>query len=113
MDLEILRTFCLSMHGATEGIKWEDHICFMVGGKMFCVTGADGGTSLKLTPGEFDTLTEKDGIIPAPYMARNKWVTIHSFKTLKNSEWQQLIEMSYSLVSTSLSKKVQKELGIA
>ena len=41
MNIEQLRKFCLSFPGATEDIKWGADLCFCVGAKMFCVTGAD------------------------------------------------------------------------
>jgi predicted DNA-binding protein (MmcQ/YjbR family) len=87
VNLDKLRELCLSLPGATEGIKWEDHICFMVAEKMFCITGESGGASIKLTPEDFDELTERDGVIPAPYMAHNKWVNIMDFARLKDKEW--------------------------
>ena len=67
MDLDKLRDLCLSFPGVTEGIKWEDHLCFMVGEKMFCITSVDGawqGASLKVTPEDFDELTVLPGITP-------------------------------------------------
>jgi hypothetical protein len=36
MTLEKLREQYLLFPGATEGLKWEDHICFMVAEKIFC-----------------------------------------------------------------------------
>ncbi len=89
MNLDQLRELCLSFPGATEDLKWGADICFSVGGKMFCVTGASGGASFKVTPDEFDEMTEREGIIPAHYMARNKWVTVDAFNKLKLKEWKQ------------------------
>ena len=110
MTLDSLRTLCLSFPGATEGMKWEVDICFMVGEKMFCVTGTDGHVSLKLTPEAFTELTERDGIIPSPYLARNHWVSVRHFSNLKTAEWKQYIRMSYDLVRAKLPKKVQAGL---
>ena len=50
--------------GATEDIKWGADLCFCVGAKMFCVTGADsisGGLSIKCTPEKFAELIEREG----------------------------------------------------
>jgi predicted DNA-binding protein (MmcQ/YjbR family) len=110
VNLDKLRELCLSLPGATEGIKWEDHICFMVAEKMFCITGESGGASIKLTPEDFDELTERDGVIPAPYMAHNKWVNIMDFARLKDKEWAQYVRQSYDLIRSKLSKKVQNAL---
>ena len=70
MNLEQLQKFCLSFPGATEDIKWGADLCFCIGEKMFCVTGADsiaGGLSLKCTPEKFAELIEREGIDPAAY----------------------------------------------
>lgn len=111
MDLDRLRTLCLSFPGATEGIKWEDHICFMVAEKMFCITGESGGVSFKVKPGEFDELTERDGIVPTPYMARNKWITVQHYRGLKTAEWQHYVRQSYDLIRSKLPKNIQRSLG--
>jgi predicted DNA-binding protein (MmcQ/YjbR family) len=101
----------MSMPGATEDIKWGHDICFSVGEKMFCVTSEEGGASFKVTDEEFEQLTERDGIIPAPYMARNKWVFVNEFGGLKDKEWKQLVTQSYQLIRAKLPKKVQAGLG--
>ncbi|MES2704780.1 MAG: MmcQ/YjbR family DNA-binding protein [Bacteroidota bacterium] len=110
MDLDKLRELCMSFPGATEGIKWEDHICFMVAEKMFCVTGEQGGANLKVTPEEFEELTQRDGIVPAAYMARNMWVSIQKWNALKPKEWEHYVRQSYELIRSKLPKKVQHSL---
>ena len=110
MNLDKLREMCLSFPGATEGIKWEDHICFMVAEKMFCITSEAGGASLKVTPDDFDELIERDGITPQAYMAHNKWVNISDFKKLKDKEWNQYVTGSYELITSKLTKKVLEGL---
>jgi len=111
MDLDKLRDLCLSFPGATEGIKWEDHICFMVAEKMFCITSEEGGASLKATPEDFDELTDRDGISPQAYMAHNKWVRVERFKSLTDKEWKHYVTQSYNLIRSKLPKKVQATLG--
>jgi predicted DNA-binding protein (MmcQ/YjbR family) len=113
MDFDKIRETCLSFPGATEGVKWENHICFMVGEKMFCITTIDDGAedvSIKVCDEDFDRLTERDGIIPAPYMARNKWVRIERYKYLKPKEWKELLRTSYDLIRSKLPKKIQNSL---
>ena len=110
MDLDKLRDLCLSFPGATEGLKWEDHICFMVAEKIFCITGEHGGVSFKVTPEDSEELIEMDGIVATPYMARNHWVTVQQFSKLRPKEWQQYISQSYELIRSKLHKKVQQAL---
>lgn len=114
MNLEDIRSFCLSLRGATEDIKWEHDLCFSVGDKMFCVTGLDEqpvGLSLKVTDEEFDELILQPNFKPAPYMARNKWVLIEDASKVKDKELKRLIQQSYELIKSKLTKKLQKEIG--
>jgi len=113
MNIEQLRKFCLSLHGATEDIKWGADLCFCVGGKMFCVTGADsiaGGLSLKCTPEKFEELIEREGIDPAAYVGRYKWVRISDLDAVTPFELNELIKMSYQLVFDKLPPKIKKSI---
>ncbi len=113
MDIETLRKLCGSYPGVTEDIKWGADLCFLVGSKMFCVTGMENGshTSFKVTPEEFDELIDRPGIIPAPYMARNKWVAVTDGSALKMEEWKHFLKQSYELVKAGLPAKVRNSLG--
>lgn len=115
MNTESLRTFCLSLPGATEDIKWGHDLCFLVAGKMFTVTSleaTDGHcVSFKCTPEKFAELIESDGIIPAPYMARNHWVTLERFNALRVAELKELVQESYEMVLAKLPKKTREELA--
>lgn len=110
MNIEQLRKFCLAFPGATEDIKWGNDLCFSVGGKMFTVTAADssGGVSLKTTPEKFAELTERQGIIPAHYVARYHWITIEDLKAVTPAELKDLIRESYQMVFDKLPAKTKK-----
>ncbi|WP_207493548.1 MmcQ/YjbR family DNA-binding protein [Aridibaculum aurantiacum] len=114
MNIEELRDFCLSLKGTQEDIKWGHDLCFTICSKMYCVTGADGkgGTSFKCTDENFELLQEREGIIPAPYMARHKWVMVEMSTALTKEEWKQYILQSYQLVVAKLPKKVKLEAGL-
>jgi len=114
MNIEELRAFCLSLKGTTEDIKWEHDLCFSIGGKMYCVTGADGesGTSFKCSDDDFLSLQERDGIVPAPYMARNKWVMVERSAALSKSEWKHFVGQSYRMIASKLTNKAKRELGL-
>lgn len=114
MNIEDLRKYCLSFPGTTEDIKWGADLCFSVGAKMFCVTGADsivGGVSLKCTPEKFDELIEREGIDPAAYVGRYKWVHIADLNSMAPSELKSLIEKSYQLVFDKLPPKIKKTIA--
>jgi predicted DNA-binding protein (MmcQ/YjbR family) len=114
MDVEQLRKFCLSLPGATEDVKWGADLCFSVGAKMFAVTAADsssGGLSLKCTPEKFDELIEREGIAPAAYVGRYKWVHMDSLDTVPPAELKELIGKSYQLVFDKLPPKIKKTIA--
>jgi predicted DNA-binding protein (MmcQ/YjbR family) len=115
MDLEEIRKFCLSLPGATEDVKWGNDLTFCIGKKMFAVSGLETAAqsiSFKCTPEKFAELVEKDGIIPAHYVARYHWVTVEKFDALKSNELQALIEDSYKMVREKLPKKLRNELDV-
>lgn len=113
MNLESIREYCLSFPHATEGIQWGHDLLFKISGKMFAVMSLEPPHSLafKCTPEKFDELIELEGIIPAPYMARNKWVLLERLDALNDSEIKNLIKNSHEMIFSKLTKKAQAELG--
>ena len=113
MDLDTLRAICLAHPSATEEVQWEDHLLFKVGGKMFCITSLEAAndTAFKVADEDFDELSATDTFIPAPHLARAKWLKVVQPKALKPSDWKQHIAKSYELVKAKLPKKVQASLG--
>ena len=115
MTLESLRRFCKQLPYVTEDVKWGTDLCFLIGGKMFavaCLDAVDGhAVSFKCTPEKFAELVEVSGIIPAPYMARNHWVTLERFDALRDAEIQAYIRGSYAMVKAKLTRSAQVALG--
>ena len=114
--LDWVRAFCLSLPHATEDVQWEHDLLFRIAGKMFCVANLEPGVSptkiaFKCTPEKFAELVEIDGIIPAPYMARNHWVAMLDMNALRQPEIKGLIEESYRMILAKLPKKTQSELA--
>jgi len=112
MTTEKLTKFCLSLPGVTQGIKWEDHLCFMLADKMFCITGLtdDSNVSIKIDVEAFEDICERDGITPSRYLSRYCWISIEKRNALKPKEWEHFLIRSYELVKSKLSKKVQQSL---
>ena len=107
MENDFIRTICLKFADVTEDIKWGHDLCFSIGEKMFCVTGVDGdfGVSLKVNDEEFEELSSREGIIPAPYLARHKWVLVNNPKCFTKKEWEYYLNQSYELIKSKLKKK--------
>lgn len=114
MQIETIQKFCLSLPAVTEDIKWGNDLCFSIGGKMFCVMALDGPfkCSFKVRDEDFDELSATDGFMPAPYMARAKWVLVTKPSVLNKKEWENYLLGSYELVKAKLTRKIKKDLGI-
>ena len=79
----------------------------MVGEKMFCVAALNNPlkVSFKVTGEEFEDLSIKAGIIPAPYVARYKWVLVENIGVLNKKQWEHYITQSYNLVKESCQRR--------
>ncbi|SEO28437.1 Predicted DNA-binding protein, MmcQ/YjbR family [Duganella sp. CF517] len=114
MNIKQAKTLCRSLPGATEDVKWETNLVFSVGGKMFAVTENDDkakGISFKVDDDRFLELTDRPGIILAPYLARARWVYVEELKSIGDAEAAELLKRSYELVFAKLTKKLQREIG--
>jgi predicted DNA-binding protein (MmcQ/YjbR family) len=117
LDSESVRAHCLSFPQATENVQWGNDLVFKIAGKMFAVMALEGPVkyimSFKCTEEKFNELIEQEGMDPAPYMARNKWVAIERFDVLSDKELKSLLRNSYDMVVEKLPKKVREQLGTA
>jgi predicted DNA-binding protein (MmcQ/YjbR family) len=114
MDVEWLRKTCLEYPGATEQIQWGNDLLFKVGGKMFAIAPLEPAPvclTFKCSEESFADLTERPAIIPAPYLARAKWVALETAEALSRAEIAALIGVSYQLVFAKLPKSVQKRIS--
>lgn len=114
MDSESVRAYCLSFPHATENVQWGNDLVFKIAGKMFAVMALEGPVkyimSFKCTEEKFNELIEQEGMDPAPYMARNKWVAIERFDVLSDKELKSLLRKSYDLVVEKLPKRAREQL---
>jgi predicted DNA-binding protein (MmcQ/YjbR family) len=114
--IDWVRAFCLSLPHATEDVQWEHNLLFRIAGKMFCIANLEPGVSptklaFKCTAEKFAELVEIEGVIPAPYMARNHWVALIEMDALRQPELKELIQQSYQLVLEKLPRKTQAGLS--
>jgi predicted DNA-binding protein (MmcQ/YjbR family) len=116
MTLERFRQICLKQPGATEQIQWGADLVFKVGGKMFAVACTDAAypnakaCSFKSDDEGFAELCERAGVVPAPYLARAKWVALDTWSALPDGEIGELVGRSYTLVRAGLTRKAQAAL---
>lgn len=113
MGIEWVRKHCLSFPHATEQVQWGNDLVFKIAGKMFAAMPLEPAPvflSFKCTVEGFGELTERPGIRPAAYMARNHWISLENEDALTASETKRLLRESYDLVVAKLPKKVQADL---
>jgi predicted DNA-binding protein (MmcQ/YjbR family) len=112
-DLDWIRKLCLSLPDATEDEPWPDDLCFKVRGKIFTGMALSDGRfprlTLKAAPEAFHELLEIEGISPAPYVGRYKWVTLANSNVLPAKELEALIRQSYELVAAKAPKDGSKK----
>jgi predicted DNA-binding protein (MmcQ/YjbR family) len=116
MDIDWLRKICLTFRGVSEQIQWGNDLLFKVGGKMFAIAPLEPAPvclTFKCSDELFAELTERPKIIPAPYLARAKWVALESPDAMTRGELSELLCTSYELVFAKLPKRVQEELKSA
>jgi predicted DNA-binding protein (MmcQ/YjbR family) len=108
-DVEWVRKLCLSFPDATEDMPWGDDLCFKVRGKIFTGMALSDGRfpriTLQCAPETFHELLEIEGISPAPYVGRYKWVMLANSNVLASDELAALIRTSYDLVAAKASKQ--------
>lgn len=114
MNIDWIRDLCLSFPHTTEQIQWGDDLVFKVAGKIHAITvlhPAKIWLCFKVSPEKFAELTERPGIIPAPYLARAKWVALETKDALPSDELTLLLRESYDMVVAKLPKKTRKALA--
>src|SRR5580700_2455012 len=108
-DVEWIRKLCLSFPDATEDMPWGDDLCFKVRGKSFTGMVLSDRRfpriTLKCAPETFHELLEIEGISPAPYVGRYKWVMLANSNVLSASELEALIRKSYEMVIAKAPRK--------
>ena len=119
MDIQQFYEFCLSKKGVTEHFPFdEETLVFKVGGKMFCLTSLkewEKGTpslNLKCDPERAEELrAEYEAIIPGWHMSKIHWNTVAFNSDVSDKMMRELINHSYELVFSSLTKKIQAEIN--
>ncbi len=94
-------------------MQWGNDLVFKVAGKMFAVACLEPGEvwlSFKCTPAIFGDLLEREGIRPAPYLARAHWVALEREDALDRRELRDLLHGAYQEVCAKLSKKERESV---
>ncbi|WP_422367682.1 MmcQ/YjbR family DNA-binding protein [Pelagibius sp.] len=117
MTREGFDRFCRSLTGTTNVIQWGNASVWKVGGKIFAICshwgpGEQQKISFKCSDLSYTLLSEQDGIAPAPYLARAKWVQLQKKRAMTDKDIKAYVEEAHRIVAAKLTKKVRKELGL-
>ena len=117
MNIEEFRNYCLSKKGVTESFPFDEQtLVFKVMNKMFAVSGLEhipARANLKCDPDWAMELREEyDGLIlPGWHMNKRLWNTVELEMNIPHDLLKELIDHSYDLVVSGLTKKLQAELA--
>ena len=114
--VESIRKLCMSFPHSTEQIQWGYDLVFKIAGKIFAITPLEPAPvflTIKASDESFAELTERPGIVPAPYLARAKWVALERADAVSPAELASLLRNSYDLVVAKLPAKTRAALSSA
>jgi len=106
--------YCLAKSGAIKDFKVEwDVTRYLIGGKMFAMEGGDkykkAIITLKCDPPFGEMLRQQyEHIVPGYYMNKEHWNSVYLEGDVPDKILQEMIDMSYQLVFSSLTKKIMK-----
>jgi len=66
--------------------------------------------SFKCSAENFAELTERAGIIPAPYLARAQWIALETKDAVPRDELATMLRPSYDFVVAKLPRKTRESL---
>jgi predicted DNA-binding protein (MmcQ/YjbR family) len=115
MNFNTLLKFCATFPYATQEVKWGNNLTCCIHKKMFAVFVLDEKNrptrlGFKADPDRFLELTDREGIVPAPYLARAKWVAIENVKALSDAEAKVLLRTAYELIVSKLPKNIREQI---
>ena len=121
MDNERIREICLRLPHVTETVNWGHHLVYWVGdrdigGKMFAMTDLErigiGVLWFHAGAERFHELVEREGIRPAPHLARAFWVAVERWDALRPREIEDELARAHALIYERLPKRTKTVLAL-
>jgi predicted DNA-binding protein (MmcQ/YjbR family) len=121
MNVELLRSFLLSLPHVEETMQWGHNLVFWVGdkaigGKMFALANLSGGghgvLSFAAGAERYAELVEIEGAFPAPYMARIYWVAIERYDVFSSNELKEHLRNAHAITFNKLPKRTKDVLAL-
>jgi predicted DNA-binding protein (MmcQ/YjbR family) len=63
-------------------------------------------------PGRYSELLELDGLVPAPYLARARWVAALRWDVFTAAEWQRELRAAHAVIFAKLPPRTRKVLAL-
>ncbi len=109
--------YCSTLKAATHVIQWSNASVWKVGGKIFAICSHLGRgdaqkISFKCSELSYRLLCEQPGIVPAPYLARAKWVQLEEGEAMSDEDIRLYIAEAHRIVAGKLTKALRAELGL-
>ncbi len=122
MDADRFRRLALSLPHALETMQWGGKIVFWVGdkaigGKMFAIADPEavrGGSALasfSAGPERYHGLLEREGLIPAPHLARIFWIAATEWDALTTVEWREQLSAAHGRTLSRMTPRTRDVLA--
>lgn len=116
-DRDRFEALIATFQGAHIVRQWGDASVGKLGGKIFAILSVwidDAGPhiSFKCSDMAFELLPELDGVAPAKYLARAKWVDVAQDSALADDDIKAYIGEAHRLVAAKLTRATRAELGL-
>ncbi len=110
--------YCRALIATEHVVQWGDASVWKIGGKIFAIcpkadAGDDVKISFKCSDLSYRLLCEQPGIIPAPYLARAKWLQVENDQAMEDQDLRAYIEAAYFIIMAKLTKAKRKQLGLS
>ncbi len=118
MTYDEFNNFCSGFPATSYVSQWGDSHVWKVGGKVFAIGGWEKTNSpaftFKTSEIDFHLLSDEPGYRPAPYFASRgmKWIQLFDAADTQDDNLKFYLQESHRIVSLSLAKNKQKELGL-
>ncbi len=117
-EREGFESFISSLPAVAIVHQWGGASVGKIGGKIFALYSIWNETdewriAFKCSDMSFQMLSELEGIYPAKYLARAKWVDVAPGSELSGDDVRAYITEAHRLVAAKLTQKLKGELGLS
>ena len=119
MDIDRARTFLLALPHAVETEQFGGLLYWVadkaIGGRMFTMLNLSARRQpiwFACGRERYNELLEREGLLPAPYLARAFWVAAEHWTTLRTPAWDAEPRAAHAIASAPLPARTHKLLQL-